>query len=678
MRWAFGIQASLLAIAGPGWRRVRTSVGPRFVVAGPPGPRPQRRANHAFRFRLLVWYNWGMSEGRGPRGTVALAGESVMLLWQWSKSCKGLATAAAAVVAGVLLFSERPVEGARAPGSRLLPEKTLAYLSISSVPELTRRFQNTSLGRMSRDPQVQPLVADLYGTLVDLVAKFRDRIELGLPDLLSLPQGELTLALVAQEQRPPALVVLLDVGEQLPAALRFLQRGGELLEKNGVKRTESFVAGVKFTTFERAGNPPPRSASWFEKDATIVIGTSQEVLQALLANWEKPQASTLGENTKFAAIMERCRGSKADEPQVTWFVDLVALIRAVGQGNIQAQLALAILPTLGLDGLSALGGTAAFDSGLFDQVAHIYVLLDSPRSGVLDAIALEPGDPRPDRWVPGDASTYVALHWNFQRTFQTASKLYDSFRGEGALAGEINRRFLRLGLDFTTEVLPLLDNRITYAVRFDKEAASTGPGVAASIRLKDPAAMAKLLEKVYQAQQTSLAIATQGEHRYYQLKVPPPRKLEPPGTAPEEPRPALCFGILDEYLFFASRPEMFQKVVETRDHPSEGLAESLEFKLVASRIARQSRGLKPAMIRFDRPEEAMRFLFQLAQSERGREQLRRQGERGNPVARTLYQALQKNPLPPFATLERYFAPGGAMLVDEPTGLHFTAFVLARK
>ncbi len=599
-----------------------------------------------------------------------------MWLWQFSRVRGHRRPAAAAFIAFVLLFSGSEATEARPPASRLLPERTVVYLSVSNVPELTRRFQNTSLGRMSRDPQVQPLVAHLYGTLVDAVAKFRDRIELGLPDLLSLPQGELTVAVVAQEQGPPALVVLLEVGQQLPAALRFLQRGGELLEKNGIKRTESVVAGVKFTNFEGPGSRPPRSASWFEKDATIVIGTSQEVLQAMLANWETPQSRTLAENAKFAAILERCRGAKGEEPQLTWFVDPVALIRAAGQGNVQAQLVLAVLPTLGLDGLSAVGGTAAFDTGLFDQVAHVYVLLDSPRSGILDAIALESGDPRPDRWVPADIGTYVTLHWNLQRTFQTASKLYDSFRGQGALAGEINRRFLRLGLDFTGEVLPLLDNRITYVVRFEKEAALSGPGVAASIRLKDPTAAAKLLEKVYQAQQASLALATSGEHRYYQVKVPA-RKAGPAGPAPEEPRPAPCFGILDEYLIFANRPEMFQKAIATRDNPLEGLGESREFKLVASRIARQTRGVKPALIRFDRPEEGMRFLYQLAQSERGREQLRRQGERGDVVARTLYQALQEHPLPPFSALERYFAPGGAMLVDEPTGLHFTAFVLAR-
>lgn len=598
-------------------------------------------------------------------------------MWHWQLSNTSRVGQTAVTAAAIVLLWGWNAEGARPPGTRLLPEKTVAYVSVTHVPELTRRFQNTSLGRMSRDPQVQPLLAQLYGTVADAVAKFRDRIELGLPELLSLPQGELTVAVVGQEQGPPALVVLLEVGEQLPAALRFLQRGGELLEKNGIKRTESVVGGVKFTTFEGPGNRPPQSASWFEKDATIVLGTSQEVLQTMLANWETPQTRTLAENAKFVAIVERCRGTKGEEPQVTWFVDPVAFVRAAGQGNVQAQLVLALLPALGLDGLSAVGGTAAFDTGVFDQVAHVYVLLDSPRSGILDAIALESGDPRPDRWVPADVGTYVTLHWNLQRTFQTASKLYDSFRGQGALAGEINRRFLRLGLDFTGEVLPVLDNRITYVVRFEKDAAASGPGVAASIRLKDPAAAAKLLEKVYEAQQASLAIATSGEHRYYQVKLPA-AKARTSGPAPEEPRPTPCFGILDEYLLFANRPEMFQKAIAMRDNPLDGLAESLEFKLVASRIARQTRGVKPALIRFDRPEEGMRFLYQLAQSERGREQLRRQGERGDAVARTLLQALQDHPLPPFSALERYFAPAGAMLVDEPTGLHFTAFVLARR
>ncbi|MFH1266305.1 MAG: hypothetical protein ABIK89_11305 [Planctomycetota bacterium] len=56
----------------------------------------------------------------------------------------------------------------------------------------------------------------------------------------------------------------------------------------------------------------------------------------------------------------------------------------------------------------------------------------------------------------------------------------------------------------------------------------------------------------------------------------------------------------------------------------------------------------------------------------------RQGTENNPFLKTLDTALEENPLPPFAVIQRYLAPGGAMLVDDETGLHYTSFSLRRK
>jgi hypothetical protein len=35
-------------------------------------------------------------------------------------------------------------------------------------------------------------------------------------------------------------------------------------------------------------------------------------------------------------------------------------------------------------------------------------------------------------------------------------------------------------------------------------------------------------------------------------------------------------------------------------------------------------------------------------------------------------------LPPFEVLQRYLAPGGTVVVDDETGLHYTDFSLRRK
>ncbi len=83
------------------------------------------------------------------------------------------------------------------------------------------------------------------------------------------------------------------------------------------------------------------------------------------------------------------------------------------------------------------------------------------------------------------------------------------------------------------------------------------------------------------------------------------------------------------------------------------------------------------MISFNRPEEGMRMLYGLVASEQTREGLRRGGE-NNQFLKSLGKSLDDNPLPPFAVLRQYLAPGGAMVVDDETGIHYMAFSLNRK
>ena len=56
-----------------------------------------------------------------------------------------------------------PVEAARPPAAKLLPENTIAMLSIADVRDLVARFQNTATGKMSQDPQLKPFIQRVYG-----------------------------------------------------------------------------------------------------------------------------------------------------------------------------------------------------------------------------------------------------------------------------------------------------------------------------------------------------------------------------------------------------------------------------------------------------------------------------------------------------------------------------------
>ena len=116
------------------------------------------------------------------------------------------------------VFAQRP----SAP--RLLPDDTLAYVRVENVPELVERFQETSMGRITSDEQVQPFVGHLYQSALNAFSQIEERVGLSLGELLEIPQGELCVAIVAPDEGRPELVLLADVGDHVVLAEKLLER----------------------------------------------------------------------------------------------------------------------------------------------------------------------------------------------------------------------------------------------------------------------------------------------------------------------------------------------------------------------------------------------------------------------------------------------------------------------
>ncbi len=115
--------------------------------------------------------------------------------------------------------------------------------------------------------------------------------------------------------------------------------------------------------------------------------------------------------------MSQCSTGQ-DAPEFEWFIDPLSLAKHALRDNFSAQTALTILPALGLDGIQAAGGTTTYMSSEFDEIHHMHLLLENPRDGILDLIALSSGDNTPDNWVPADVLTYMSFQWDLQKTYQ--------------------------------------------------------------------------------------------------------------------------------------------------------------------------------------------------------------------------------------------------------------------
>jgi hypothetical protein len=560
-------------------------------------------------------------------------------------------------------------EAARPSAAKLLPIGTVAVLRIPDVKEMHARFMETGMGRMSQDPQLQPLVRSLYGVLGNAFANVDKQLELSLDELLAIPQGEIAVALVAPEDRRPAVVFVLDVGDHLPAAQKLIDRAKQVFEANGATKTEENVNGVNVSIFESRGDAPP--ITYLEREGTIVVTTDLDVAKGVLERWNGSATQTLADNDKYAAI-SKSNHSIDDESHIAWFVDPIAMVRGFGQGNPGAQIALAALPALGLDGLQGIGGSMTFSTGEFDGVQHLHVLLDEPRAGIVELLAMGSGDATPERWVPADAVSYTTLYWDFQKTWDKLSTLVDSFQGQGAFAGQVRRRASeRIGADIEREIIPALDGRVTHVNLIERPVTLNSNGTLVALKLKDPKIFTPVLDKIIAKFPEAFEKKSLGGVTYYVSKGSFPN---PDDSAPKQ---QLCLGVFEGCLMLADRNSLMERTIAMQHSGQKTLADSLEFKLIASKISRQAGGLKPGMVNFNRPEESMRFVYDLAQAERSRQGLTRLGE-NNPFFKSLNAALEENPLPPFEVLSRYLAPGGGMMVNDETGFHWTAFTLKRK
>jgi hypothetical protein len=392
----------------------------------------------------------------------------------------------------------------------------------------------------------------------------------------------------------------------------------------------------------------------------------------LLKNWNQGAEPSLADNRKFNAILSKCRGAKDESPQMMWYTDPVEIARAVTRGNSTAQTVLAILPALGVNGIQGVGGSVILGSGEYDSIGHFHLLLDSPRSGVLELFALGNGDVTPEPWAPSDAASYMTLHWKLQETYRHAVKLYNGLTTDGAFEREAQERIgAPLGLDFEKELLPAFEGRITFLTWIEKPARINSGSNLLGLKLVDPDAFSKTLDKVVEKFAERLEKTAFGGVTYWRIKVPETER-------PQNLRaPTPIVSILGDYLLVGDSEELLQHAIACRADPSLGLASQLDFKLIMSKVKRSPGGEAPSAINFSRPEEGLKLFYDLAIADTTRQALERRAE-GNRFFKSLDTAMKDHPLPPFAVIAKYLAPTGGLITDDETGIHWMTFSLRRK
>lgn len=590
---------------------------------------------------------------------------------------------------------------ARLTAPQLFPEKTLAYFRIDDVRQLKEDLGRSTMGKLSNDSQLKPILSEFYGSIVNNTAAMQDAIGLNLDELLSIPSGEMAVALLpsdrgnskggrnSDDRQPeaegennraqntgPAVAIVLDAGREITSVQVVLGRMHEAA-RNMVHDEKS----VDRLTLHRYQNPDRRRQqfAYFIDNGVIVACSDADYLEQLAERWLRlaSDSSSLADNRKFTALMSRCVGTAGERPQLSFYADPLEIVRQLVPRNASTSMVLAMLPALGLDGIEAVGGSSIIAPPDFDSISHLHLTLSSPRRGVLSLLRPKSGSTTPEAWVPDSVAGYSTINWDLAATLQGVERLYNQFYGEDGLDKNVFDRInQRVDLDVRRDVLDNLEGRITILQGFVRPVRINSGSTVYAIRLRNPEYVKNnVLPKLLAEVEKRLEVSTEGFGKLTAQVF----QVGPGQESADAPirQLEICITFIDDYVVISDSRYMMRQVADCAAGVSPPLKASLEYQLISDRIAAQLQDKECAAISFGRPEESLQLFYELARDPKSRERLSGLAE-NNPFFASLLTALEKHDLPPFSVISKYLAPSGGFLVEEETGLHYMTFSLRRE
>ncbi|MEM8734277.1 MAG: hypothetical protein AAGG44_08645, partial [Planctomycetota bacterium] len=191
----------------------------------------------------------------------------------------------------------------RLTAPKLFPEKTLAYMRVDDVKQLKEDLGKSSLGKLGNDDKIKPIVGEFYGSLVRSAEELESTIGLNLDELLSIPSGEMAIALLPSEKNSsrverggegsersvrvnvqPAVAILLDAGEEISSVQLLLSRMEEAAGDEMVHE-EKLVGTL---TLHRYANPERerQQFGYFIDEGVILACSDINYLEKLAEKWQ--------------------------------------------------------------------------------------------------------------------------------------------------------------------------------------------------------------------------------------------------------------------------------------------------------------------------------------------------------------------------------------------------------
>jgi hypothetical protein len=522
-------------------------------------------------------------------------------------------------------------------------------VSTPSVPDFAQQLQKTSYGQLLAEPKLQPLINELKSKVQEA---FQQEVQadlgVSLNDLLALPQGELTFAILEKPARKLSAVLMFESGQNEATLETLLKKLDGALVREGAEHSTQELGDVQVHVYKLpidARNNPFNSLLYFRDKGYVVFGSDLAALKAVQELRSGSSADCLAKADVYAYIQQKCQSSN-EAPVMTWYLDLVGLVKAalnLGNNPQQAAIAAAMMPILGFDKLKGMGGCAMLDVDQFDGVSKSFIYAEQPPAGVLGALQFPAADLQPPAWVSADVASYFSLNWDADGAYLAVESLIDSLQGPGATA-KVLESFANPdegpGVHLKKDVIDLLTGRIDVVMQPPRLRGDEPPvpEFAVSVGLKDAAKMKRTIAKAVESDDFPGSARQIDGQTVYELPVQGGMQMS--------------FAVGGDALVLAASAELIDRILKGQSRSA--LAQSKEFSRFAKEIPK-----RVSIVSFQRSDSQVDALLDMLQKE----------------GANLLDGFDASRLPDAEVIKKYMRPTCTYIVPDKKGALMVGFSL---
>jgi len=590
-------------------------------------------------------------------------------------------------------LSAGSAQAATAP-ERVLPDSTILLFKINDAKGFREAFRGSHYGQLWHDPSMKDFRDDLTQKLEEGARPLKEKVGLSLRELLELPQGAVTVAVLSRDdpKLPIAVAVMADAGDNKEKMAEVLTKATKQAEEAGAKTSQETFNGLtihilreapedkaKEKAQEKGGDKSPDvSLAWTQSEGVFYFtgattGSEIDVIKDLTAHREG-RDNSLASNDSFTKTQAKTESGKA---QLVWFLDIAKVVKlalkASAKGNEgQIQQNEVLLQTLGVDGLKSVGGAFSFGSGRYDSLSKTFFLAPKPVQGLLKIFSFPALRLRPEAWVPATVAAYQSLSWDLDQAYDAIEQVVNQFQ-----PGMINLVEQQLvgpnggaPLSFKKDLFGPLGNRATLISDFKKPVKEDSQRYLLSIALDNAKAFQETLNRAFEITQGAPKKREFQGTTIYDVDLP---NMPNPNAAGAQPfKGSISFAVAKESFFVTTDTALLEQILRPGNS---SLEENTGFQSVVKEMPERVSGMT-----FVRPEESARLLYDLVKSgqyEKAMQQLlgaNARGPRPQQVPK-LDKVIANEKLPDFSVIAKYLTQGGSYSLMDDDGFTMTGFTL---